>query len=373
MTSRTGPPQPGITASGITTREAAQRRIDQIEIFERELVQLRTDQVILLGDAQATAIAAYHRDLIRELTARYDADATEGGRQLSMSMRIVSVIGAFLLGSSLFVCFYHFWAAFNVATQSLLLCAAPTSTFAFALAVRARDRTGYFSRLSAALCYASFVLTVVILPPLWNIELGSTAVLSCTVFGFILAYEMRSRLQLSAALLGVLIYGATLVTLLNGEPWWTFAGRPENFYPGAMILLVVPFLVSQDGYADFATLYRLSGALTLFGTFLFLAGWPSLSYLGFGAQAVGGAYKLAILAVGGAGVYIGAKRRLPEISIASGLSLLGLSGLEAYDWLLPKLPPYQFFLVMSALAIGALYVLKVLRSRQLLRATALSR
>jgi hypothetical protein len=46
---------------------------------------------------------------------------------------------------------------------------------ASALFVRARDRTGYFSRLSAALCYACFVLAVVILPPLWNVDLGSAS------------------------------------------------------------------------------------------------------------------------------------------------------------------------------------------------------
>jgi hypothetical protein len=166
----------GNDATKIATREAAQGRIDQIEIFERELAHLRADRVIHLTDSQVTAIAAYHRHIIHELTARYDADASDSGRQLSMSMRIVSVISAFLLGSSVFVFFYHFWAAFNIATQTFLLCAAPTSTFVFALVVRARDRTGYFSRLSAALCYASFVLAVVILPPLWNINLGSAFV-----------------------------------------------------------------------------------------------------------------------------------------------------------------------------------------------------
>jgi hypothetical protein len=350
-------------ATKIATREAAQGRIDQIEIFERELEQLRTDRVIHLTDSQVTAIDSYHRHIIHELTARYDADASESGRQLSMSMRIVSLIGALLLGSSVFVFFYHFWAAFNVATQTLLLCAAPTSTYALALVVRARDRTGYFSRLSAALCYASFVLTVVILPPLWDINLGSTSVLSCTAFGFILAYEMRSRLQLCAALIGVLIYGATLITILEGAPWWFFFERPENFYLGVSILLVVPSLISQRHYADFETLYRLFGIIILLGIFLILATWPSLSYLDYGAHTVSAGYKIVVLTAGAAGIYFGVTRRLPETSFVSSLSLLMLIGLEACDWLLPKLPAYQFFLIMSVLAICALYVLKVLRGR----------
>lgn len=359
-------------ATKIATREAAQSRIDQIEFFERELAHLRADQVVQLTDSQLTAIAAYHRHIIHELTALYDADTSETGRQLSMTMRIVSVIGAFLLGSSVFVLFYHFWAAFNLATQTLLLSAAPTSTFAFALAVRVRDRTGYFSRLAAALCYASFVLAAVILPALWNINFGSASVLSCTVFAFILAYEMCSRLQLCAALMGVLIYGAALITISLDSPWWVFAERPENFYPGAAILLVIPSLISQRRYADFATLYRLFGTLILLGTFLTLSSWPSLSYLAYGPRAVSAGYKIAALAGGGAGIYIGVTRELPEISFLSGLSLLFLIGLEACDWLLPKLPAYQFFLVMSALAVAALYVLKLLRGRVSERAAGTS-
>lgn len=362
----------GNDATNISSREAAQARIDQIGIFERELALLRADAVIHLSDSQAQAIEAYHRRIIAELTARYDADVSDGGRQLSMSMRIVSVLGAFLLGSSIFACFYHFWAAFNVATQTFLLCAAPAATLAFALFVRARDVTGYFSRLSAALCYACFVLAVVILPPLWNVDLGSASIFSCTVFGFILAYEMRSRLQLCAALIGVLISGAVLVTTSLGAPWWTFAERPENFYVGGAILLVIQFFISQRHYADFGALYRLFGAMTLFAAFLILASWPSLSYLGYSPHAVSAAYKLLVLASGASGIYIGVTRQLPEISFLSSIALLALSGLEAYDWLLPKLPVYQFFLVMSALAIGALYALKVLRRQVTDRAAEVS-
>ena len=75
------------------------------------------------------------------------------------------------------------------------------------------------------------------------------------------------------------------------------------------------------------------------------------------------AYKIVGLIAGAAGVYVGVTRRLPEIGFLSGISLLILIGVEAYDWLLPKVPAYQFFLIMSVLAICALYVLKVLRGR----------
>ncbi len=319
--------------------------------------------MLRLTDSQDADIADYHRNIIRDLTARFDTDADDSGRQLSMTMRIVSVIGAFLLGSTVFLFFYHSWAAFDLKIQTFLLCAAPLVTFAGALVIRARDRTGYFSRLSAALCYASFVLAVVVLPPLWNVNIGSASVLSCTIFGFIMAYEMRSRLQLCAALIGVLIYSAALITVSVGAPWWAFAERPENFYLGGALLVIIPCIIPQDRYADFATLYRFFGVVTLFGSLLILASWPSLSYLDYGAPAVRVAYKSAMLAAGGLGIYIGVTRQLSDISLLSGLSLLFLMGLEAYDWLLPRLTVYQFFLLMSAFAICALYFLRVLRAR----------
>lgn len=146
---------------------------------------------------------------------------------------------------------------------------------------------------------------------------------------------------------------------------------PENLYLGAAILLVIPSLISQRRHTDFGTLYRLFGTSIVFGTFLVLARWPSLSYLGYGPHAVSVAYKVAILAGGGAGICIGVTRQLPEISLPSSLSLLILIGREACEWLLPKLPAYQFFLIMSALAIGALYVLKVLRGRVAERAAGI--
>jgi hypothetical protein len=55
--------------SSIATRDEAQSRIDQIEVFERELAHLRADRVIELTDAQLTAITAYHRHTIRSCSA----------------------------------------------------------------------------------------------------------------------------------------------------------------------------------------------------------------------------------------------------------------------------------------------------------------
>ncbi len=349
------------TKSG--TREAAQNRIDQIEIFGRELARLEAGQVIHLTESQVLAIAAYHREVIRELTARYDVDTSESGRQLSMSMRIVSVIGASLLGSSVFVTFYHFWAAFNVSTQTFLLWAAPASTFLFALFVRAHDRTGYFSRLSAALSYASFVLAVVFC------HRCGTPISVAGVRTFLHGFRLHScvRDALSAAAMRSPRRRPHLQCCADRDiarwPMVGFRGAARKLLSRRSHSIGCRVLFAQHRYVDFGTLYRLFGAATLLGVFLVLASWPSLSYLAYGPHAVSEGYKIGILAAGGSGIYIGVTRQQPEVGFLSSLAILFLIGLEAYDWLLPKLAVYQFFLIMSVLAIGALYVLKVVRGR----------
>ena len=98
-------------------------------------------------------------------------------------------------------------------------------------------------------------------------------------------------------MLGVVIFGAASITTMGGAPWWAFVERPENFYAGALLLLVVPLLRSQERHADFAALYRLFGTFTLLGTPMVLACWPSLSYFEYDAGTVSGGYKWALLAL----------------------------------------------------------------------------
>jgi Predicted membrane protein (DUF2157) len=344
------------------TRDSAQLRIDQIESFRRELAQIEADQVTSLTQSQASAVADYHRRLIQKFTTRYGADASDRGRQLSFGMRLVSLAGAFSLGSSVFLIFYHFWDAFTLFMQLLLLSAAPLLTFALAIFVRGSDQPGYFSRLSAALCYACFVLNVVVAPPLLGIDLGAGQVLACSVFGLILAYGLRSRLQLCVALIGVLIYLAAWLTQMLDSPWWVFFEHPDNFILPAALILIVPAILQRQ-HPDFASIYRTLGTFSLFAALLILGAWPSLGYLAYDPITTGTAYQVATLIGVEAGIYVGVRYGIPEITMLSSFAFLILIFQQACTWLFDIMPAYAFFSMMSVLAIGGLYILKTLRER----------
>jgi hypothetical protein len=285
-------------------------------------------------------------------------------------MRIVSFIGACSVGASVFLIFYHFWENFDLTTQTFFLGAAPLATLALAVFVRARDPTGYFVQLSAALCYSCFVLTVVVLPSLWKIDPGAARVLACAIFALVLAYGMHSPLLLCAALTGGLIYGAALIAQVRGAAWWEFAKRPENFFLPAAILLTVPAVFARRKYSEFGPLYRLFGGLALFTPMLVIGGWPSLSYLAYGPATIAASYQVAALVASMAAIYVGTRFGLPDTTILGAVTLLVLLVEKVCTWLLPIVPIYEFFLLVSTLAIAGLYVLKQIRGRVRARSTA---
>jgi len=351
------------SASTSISRDAAQLRVDQIESFRRELERLRGDLVAELTPAQQEAVTAYHQRIIQELTTRYGADASDHGKQLSLGMRLVSLVGAASLGSAVFLIFYHFWFAFGLALQEIILSAAPFLTFALALFIREKDPTGYFSRLSAALCYSCFVLNVVIGPSLLGINLGATQVLAGTVFAFILSYGLTSRLLLGAALIGVLTYVAALLTEATQSPWWMFFSHPDNFFLPAVMIASVPALLSQRRYQDFGLIYRTFGTLVIFTSLLVLGTWPSLSYFNFDLRAIKTAYQVATVIGVQVGIVAGVRYGLPELTLLSSLAGLVFIFQQACIWLFAVMPPYAFFSMMSVIAVGGLYVLKTIRDR----------
>jgi uncharacterized membrane protein required for colicin V production len=79
-------------------------------------------------------------------------------------------------------------------------------------------------------------------------------VLACTVFGLILAYGLRSRLQLCVALIGVLIYLAAWLTQMLDSPWWVFFEHPDSFILPAALILIVPAILPQREHHDFASI-----------------------------------------------------------------------------------------------------------------------
>jgi Predicted membrane protein (DUF2157) len=346
----------------LRTRDDAQRRIDQIHDFNRELDALQNEQVVALTKPQRDSIRIHHQRLVRELAARFDADVDDRGRQLSLTMRIVSVAGAILVSSTVFLLFYHFWASLALSTQVVLLIGAPLASFAIALIMQSYDPTGYFSRLAASLCFACFVLNVVVLPPLLNLSVGALPVLASGAFALVLGYGMESGLLLSAGIIGVFIYSAALIAEGLGASWWTFAMWPENFLPGAAIVFGMAGL-PKFSQSDFPSLYRAFGCLGLFVPLLLISALPSWSYWS-SVSHLSLYYQALTLLASSSALFLGLTRGWPEVTLLGVIAALGLVTEKIWLWLLPRLPVYEVFLLASAIAIAVLCAVAFARSRR---------
>ena len=211
-----------------STRNAAQQRADEIRIFRREQQRLETEGVLQLSEVQRQAVLTHHEALLVDLTQAFDIDRDLRSRQLSWGMRIASLLGALALAASVFFLFRQFWGLFPETVQVAILIAASLATFGATLSLRARDATGYFTKLAAMVAFACFVLNVAMVGQIFNITPSDKALLPWAVYGLLLAYLCDLRLLLAAGLLCLMAFMAARVGMWSGIYWIHFGERPEN-------------------------------------------------------------------------------------------------------------------------------------------------
>src|SRR5689334_17695670 len=142
------------------SRAEAQRRADQIRAFEQELRRLEGDGVLALTAAQRTSVAEHHRALLAAYAGEFDIDRGLQAQQMSLGMRIASLLGALALAASVFFLFYQFWGLLSTAWQVGILVPAAVASFLGFCWVQARDASGYFAKLAAMVAFACFVINI---------------------------------------------------------------------------------------------------------------------------------------------------------------------------------------------------------------------
>jgi uncharacterized membrane protein len=343
------------------TRTEARQRADDIRIFQAELARLEGEGVVVLEEAQRDAVAAHHRALLGRLAQDFDIDRDMQARQLSLGMRVSSFLGALALAASVFFLFYQFWGLFPETAQVAILIAAATGSFLATLAIQQRDTTGYFTKLAAMVAFACFVLNVTMLGQIFNITPSDKALLPWAAFALLLAYTCDLRLLLAAAILCLVAYVAARVGSWSGLYWLSFGQRPENFFPAAIALLLVPQFIDHRRFSGFAALYRVFGLLTLLLPMLVLANWGYHSYLELNADLIEGGYQVLGFVLSAAAIWIGARRQWPEV-VNTGLAMFVIFlYTKFFDWWWETMPKYLFFLVIGLSAVLLLFVFKRLR------------
>lgn len=343
------------------SHQQAQHRVNDILAFERELQRLHDEGALALDNAQSERLHDHQQRLLADYRARFDIDRDSQDHRLSLGMRIASFLGALALAASLFFLFYQFWGLFAETAQVLILIAAAVGSLLLTLALQRRDASGYFAKLGAMLAFACLVLNVIMVGQIFNITPSDKALLPWAAYALLLAYTCNTRLLLSAALICVMGYVAARVGTWSGVYWLDVGERPENFFPAALLIFLVPSFITQNRFDGFATIYRIFGLLGLFLPMLVLANWGGGSYLPQDVSSVENLYQVLGFAASALVIWLGARREWPEV-VNTGLTFFVIFlYTKFFDWWWEVMPKYLFFLVLGLCAVLILLVLRRLR------------
>ncbi|MDB5766740.1 MAG: rane protein [Collimonas fungivorans] len=348
----------------ISTQTEAQRRADEINVFRQELERLQQDGVLALTKEQQHAVSSHHQALLAEFSRTFDIDRNVPSRQLSIGMRIASFLGALALAASIFFLFYQFWGALTTPVQVAILVLAPLGTFLGTMWVQKRDSTGYFAKLAAMVSFACFVLDLTMLGQIFNITPSDNALIVWAAFALLLAYTCQLRLLLAAGIICLIGFVAARTGTWSGMYWLDFGERPENFFPAAIVLFLIPQFVSHLRFTGFAMLYRVFALLSLFLPMLVLADWGGSSYLDIDADFIRHGYQVAGFLFSAGAIWLGIRRHWPEVVNTGVAFFVIFLFTKFYDWWWESMPKYLFFLVLGLTAVLTLVILKRLRAMQ---------
>ncbi len=345
-------PSPGRTRSGGSTGSA---------LSARSSAELEGLGVVALDAGQQERLRLFHEQAIASLAARFDVDASEAEKRLSLGMRVASLLGAMALAAAVYFFFYRFWGGLPTAAQVGLLALAPVLAVAGMEVAARRERTLYVTGILGLVAVAAFVIDLDVLGAVFNLRPSPGAFLAWSAFAGLLAYAYGLRLLLLAAVAGFTVFFSAQVASAMHCPWDAFGERPENLFLPAALLLAAAALPSP-GRPRFPPLLRASGLFVLFVALFVVSSWGWASYLPWPAGTVEVVYQLASFGLAGLSIAVGARRGWREVEIAGTVFLVLLLFARFFDWWWDFLPRWLFFLVIGALSVGLLLALRRLRS-----------
>jgi hypothetical protein len=346
------------------TRHAAQARAAQVRAFERELRELEQDDVLVLDPAQRTRVSRYHDEVLAGLAEQFDVDRSEGQSQMSLGMRIASLLGALTLSAGLVLFFYRIWGLLATTAQVAVLAAVPLLALAAVDAAARREKSLYLASVLALLAGAAFVLDLSALGAIFNMTPSPWVLLPWAAFALALAYASGLRLMLAAGLLTALGLGNALVASAAGIDWAASPGRPEPFLVLGALVFAGSFTRLAAHREGFPETWRTVGGVAVLLPLLFLSTWTTVfSYHLLPETVLRLIYDAAGFVLPVVAIWAGIGRRWPDIVKLGTAFLVVFVYAKCFDWWWELMPRYLFFLVLGGLAVGAIILLGWLRRR----------
>jgi uncharacterized membrane protein len=226
-----------------------------------------------------------------------------------------------------------------------------------------RERTLYFAGLLALVAFASFVLNLMVVGSVFNIESTERALLAWGAFALVLAYRYGLRILLAMGLLLSISYAAAVFNARLGYHWLDFGQRPELIALLAWIVFATPFVVPHIRNGDFPGVYRLVGSLVFFVSIVSLAEWGVQSYLPFASINVERAYEMIGLGTSAGAIWWGIRRHWNGIVNVGAVFFVIFLFTRLYHWWWDWLPKYLFFALIGALGIVLVVAFKRIRGK----------
>ncbi|MDH3286257.1 MAG: DUF2157 domain-containing protein [Betaproteobacteria bacterium] len=347
------------------SRSSAQQRADEIHVFAEELARLEKEGVLALAPAQREAIVTHHRGLLGQFAQDYDIDRDSRAKQLSLGMRMASFLGALALAASVFFLFRQFWGRFPTEVQVVVLIGAALGGFGATMWIQGRDASGYFTKLAAMVAFACFVINIALLGQIFNITPSDKALIPWAALALLLAYTCDLRLLLAAGILCIIAWISARTGTFSGMYWLHFGERPENFFPAAVVLFLVPHVIPHGRFTGFGPIYRIFALLTIFLPMLVLANWGRISYLDLDEDLVEGIYQVLGFVLSAGAIWLGARRHWSEVVNTGASFFVIFLYTKFFDWWWEVMPKYQFFLVLGLTAVLLLVIMRRLRAKGL--------
>lgn len=337
------------------------RRARRILAFRDELDALTREGVAPLDPEARAAIDAHHDAILARLRAA-DVDTTTSAAQLSLAMRIATVVGTLALALAWGSFLHDLWDNIPMVPRLLLTGVPPLVLAALVPFALRKETSGYVANLVATVAVVAFAAHLVVMGDTFDLPPSRGFFLAVGGFALALAYPFGLVLPL----LPGLVLGAAWLWSLFPSPSGRFDGAFDRWEPGlaiALVVLAAPRALVKP--AGFAAMWRGAAALAITVMLLILSVTHEPSWLRavMTREATRTVWQL-VGAIGFPALIALAVRRewaLPTRIFVGGLLLFLVIRLA--DWFWDVVPAWLFFLGMGAFAMGAFTLLKRWRRR----------
>lgn len=348
-------------------RTAAQRRVEQIAAFQRELAALRAEGAAPFTDDELDVVVAHQAAIVARLEAAHDIDRSAATARLSRGLQIASLFGAVTLTAGVSALVERYWGLLSAPAQVTLLAIFPLAALAGVEAAARKERTLYVAGLFALVAVGTCWLAIAEMSDVLGVPVQPPALWIGVAFGLALASAYGFRLVLAASLVALAIAAAASTLWLGGSVWTAVFERLDPLgVAGAGLLILAPHVGAAA--RGFEATTRLVGLILAYGVAMVLSMSGEASMLPFSAAVVKGVFQVIVLLTATAGIVVGLRAGRRETWITAATTLLLFLLTRYSDWFWDLLPRYAFFLILAGLTFVALFVLGRVRSRLTRRA-----